>query len=89
MTFRVTSKRYRQGTSFAIGTIIDGYLEDKEAEKVYARWKEDWPEPLGFPGGQQGITFEMIREIPQTKLNRTFGKVLGTILTHYAAEYGD
>lgn len=89
MSFRVTGSQYRQGTALAIGTIIDAYLTEEETEKVYARWKEDWPEPLMFSGANPGITFEMIREVPQSKLNRTFGAKLGRKLTQFAAEYGD
>lgn len=89
MSFKVTEKRYRQGTALAIGTIIDAYLTEEETEKVYKRWKPEWPEKLMFSGANPGITFEMIREVPSTQLNRTFGAKLGKKLVQFAAEYGD
>ena len=89
MSFKVTGKRYRQGTALAIGTIIDAYLTEEETQKVYDRWKPEWPEPLMFSGANPGITFEMIREVPSTQLNRTFGAKLGRKLVQFAAEYGD
>ena len=89
MPLTVQTTRYRQGTSLAVGTIIDGYLSDKETEKVYARWKSDWPEKLAFSGNQPGITFEMIREVPRSQLNRVFGPKFAAKLVQMAAEYGD
>lgn len=87
MAFKVTARKYRQGTALAIGTIIDAYLTEEETEKVYARWKPEWPEKLMFSGANPGITFEMIREIPSTQLNRTFGAKFGRKLKQLAAEY--
>ena len=89
MSFQVTKVQYRQGTALATGSVIDAYLPEDETEKVYARWKESWPEPLMFSGNIPGITFEMIREVPQKQLNRVFGHKLGKKLTQFAAEYGD
>lgn len=89
MNFTVTQTRYRSHTRIAVGTVVDGYLDEDETEKVYKRWKDSWPEQLAFSGNQKAVTFEMIREIPQAQLNRTFGKKLGQKLTQYAEEYGD
>jgi len=87
MAFKVTSRKYRQGTALAIGTMVDAYLDEDETAKVYARWKEEWPEPLMFSGANPGITFEMIREVPSTQLNKTFGHKFGKKLKQCAEEY--
>lgn len=87
MALKVTGRQYRQGTALAIGTMVDAYLDEEETEKVYKRWKEDWPEPLMFSGANPGITFEMIREVPSTELNKTFGHKFGKKLKRFAAEY--
>ncbi len=75
MASRVTTgTTYRQGKSNAIGTIIDGYLEQSENDLLYARWKSEWPEPLAFSGGIKAITCEMILEIPEEDLVKALGK---------------
>jgi hypothetical protein len=68
---------YRSGQSYAIGTIIDGYLTKDEEERLYAGWQTgdpDWPQPLVFQGGVTAITCEMVLEVPETKFNRAYGK---------------
>lgn len=89
MGFKVTGKKYRQGTALSVGTMVDAYLDKAETDKVYARWKSTWPEVLMFSGANPGITFEMIREVPTTELNKTFGHRFGKKLVQFAAEYGD
>jgi len=65
--------------------IIDGFLSDEDIEVLYSRWKSDWPAPIEFPGGVKGISCEAVLQVPQSKLNRTFGKVRGERI-HHAAE---
>lgn len=69
------TKVYRsQGGSYAIGTIIDGYLSQEEIDQLYAIWKSDWPEPLVFQGGVKAITCEMILEVPKDIFIAAFGR---------------
>jgi len=75
---------YRSGTSFPRGMPIDGWVTEEEREKIYTRWKADWPKPLMVQGGVTIITCELIKKVPQANLNRTFGKILGEKLTQVA-----
>lgn len=61
----VTSVQIRQGASAAIGTIIDGYLNDDLSKLLHETWKPEWPEKLGFSGGITAITCEAIMEIDE------------------------
>lgn len=67
-------------------TVIDGWLTDEDIDVLYSRWKTSWPEPLVFSGGVIGITCENILQVPQSQLNRTFGKIRGEKLTQIAKE---
>lgn len=67
-------------------TVIDGWLEQDEIDVLYKRWKDKWPEPLVFSGGVTGITCEAVLQVPQSQLNRTYGKVRGTKFMKIAEE---
>lgn len=58
-----TSGQIVSGGSFALGTIIDGYLTDEQAAFLYKNWRVDWPEKLVFSGSIEAITCEMIQEV--------------------------
>jgi len=76
----VTSRFYRQGTSYAKGTMIDAYLDDAACSKLYAKWKKNWPAPLEFQGGQTAITCEMVLDVPSNELLKVYGGLSETIL---------
>lgn len=64
----------RAGGSYAIGTIIDQYLDDEDVEILYERWKDKWALPLEYPGSQYAITCDMIAGAPLDELVATYGK---------------
>lgn len=70
----VTGKSYRSGTSFARGTTIDEYLAKELCERLYAQWRTSWPEVLRFQGGIEGITTEMVEQVPVDELIAEFGQ---------------
>lgn len=70
---RVTKTYYHRGTSYAIGTIIDAYLEEPLVKLLYEKWNDDWGAKLEFPGRIYAITAEMILEVPRGELFRTYG----------------
>ena len=71
-----------QGASYAIGTIIDAYLPDEAVKVLYEKWQPGWPTPLGFSGGEQAITCEMILEVSeQEDGEKAFVKAMGKRLT--------
>jgi hypothetical protein len=80
----VTRTFYRQGISYAPGTIIDGYLDDKTCAILYEKWKPEWPEPLVYPGNQKAITAEMILEVSFRQLVRVYKKKRATLLRDVA-----
>ncbi len=68
---------YRAGTSYAIGTIIDGHLADDDCAALYDGWRSNWPERLEFHGGNYAITAEMILEVPQKEFLKVYGRQVG------------
>jgi hypothetical protein len=80
----VTKRYYRAGTSYAIGTIIDGYLSEKDCQTLYEKWESDWPEPLAFQGNQKAITARMILEVPFERLVAVYKKTLAKRLLEVA-----
>jgi hypothetical protein len=78
---------YRSGTSYARGILIDGWLTAEEREKLYERWKSEWPEPKTVQGGVTIITCEMVKQVTPSMLNRTYGKRLGTRLLEIAQRH--
>lgn len=75
---------YRQGISYAIGTIIDGYLDEKDCQTLYERWRSDWPEPLEFHGNQKAITASMILNVPLKQFVAVYKKRLAKKLLEAA-----
>lgn len=76
----VTSRFYRQGASYAMGTIIDAYLDDATCSKLYSKWKKSWPAPLEFRGGLTAITCEMVLDVPSEEFVKVYGGLSETIL---------
>lgn len=70
----VTGRFVRAGTSYAVGTIIDGHLVSTDVDLLYTKWQSHWPEPLGFHGGEKAVTCEMILEVPETEFRKIMGK---------------
>jgi hypothetical protein len=72
----VSGVSYRQGQSYAIGTIIDGWLTKEDETKLYSGWDRedpDWPSPLMFAGGVEAITCEKVLQVPTKKFNSVYG----------------
>lgn len=67
-------------------TVIDGWLDPEDIDVLYKKWKPSWPAPLEFSGGVTGITCEAILQVPESQLNRTFGKIRGEKLRKIAEE---
>ncbi len=36
----VTSRFYRQGTAYAVGAIVDGFISGEETKVLYEKWNE-------------------------------------------------
>jgi len=80
----VFTKFYRQGKSYAIGTIIDAYLDDKTCSALYSKWKKNWPAPLEFQGGESAITCEMILDIPSAEFLKVYGNQMSVVILEAA-----
>lgn len=63
----------RQGSSYARGTTIDGFLSEEDCSFLYTAWKKSWPEPLKFHGGVTAITCEMVLQVPEKELKEVLG----------------
>lgn len=74
-----TVERYftRVGGSYARGTTIDGYLSDEDNQALHEVWLPDWPDKLGFRGGESAITCEAILEIPEAEFIKAFRSKYG------------
>lgn len=79
-----------QNTSFPMDTLLDDYLTKKDKDLLYAKWadgmdKFDWVYPISFRGtAGDGISCEMVLELPYTQLEKVFGKRLAKILVDVA-----
>ena len=71
----------RSGASFARGTTIDLYLEEKEIKSLYERWDQaNWGEIYSLPGGEKAITCEMVKAVSLFDLTKIYGKKLANKL---------
>lgn len=64
----------RAGGSYAVGTIIDQYLDEEDTKALYEFWKDKWALPLEYPGGQYAITCDMVASAPLEELVASYGK---------------
>lgn len=64
----------RAGGSYAVGTLIDQYLDEEDVKILYERWRDKWALPLEYPGSQYAITCDMIAEVPLDELVSVYGK---------------
>jgi hypothetical protein len=67
----------RQGASFARGSLVDGFIDDKDCETLYRKWSTKWQEPEQHRGGEVAITCEMIRDVPEAEFKKVMGAALG------------
>lgn len=77
----------RSGASFARGVTVDPLLSAEDTKVLYEKWSPEWPEPLGFPGGEKAITCDMIHAVPVKALVRTYGKNRAERLLAASAEF--
>jgi hypothetical protein len=61
-------------SSFARGPIIDLFVTEEEAQRVYLNWQPAWPTPFEFPGNEKAVTVEQLLEVGLPELQRVFGK---------------
>lgn len=81
-----TREGVRRQVDTSIGTVIDAYLTEAQVEKLYGKWKSDWPTPLEFPGSVKAITCEQVVEVGRPLMIRTFGPSLGITLFDTAVD---
>ena len=62
-----------QGSSYAMGTILDAYLAPEDNALLYNTWRKSWPTPLEFSGGITAITCEQVLEVPEGEFLAGFG----------------
>lgn len=78
----------RQGTSFARGVLIDGFLTDADREALYQKWDDDWGEPERFRGGvPPAISCELVCQAPYDKFSRALGKARAARILAIAQEH--
>lgn len=65
--------RVRSGSSYARSRDIDVHLSSNDVEMLYKRWRNKWGNPVGFRGGIESITSELILDVPRKDLVRVYG----------------
>lgn len=67
--------KVRQGTSFARGVLIDGFLSEEDRLALYEKWDNEWGEPEQFQGGvDPAISCELVCQAPYDKFQKALGK---------------
>jgi hypothetical protein len=78
---------YRQGLSYARGVTIDLMLTEEDVQVLYEKWQPTWPEKIEFQGGVQGITCDMLYQVPHNELVAVYGKKRAARYLEIAAPY--
>ena len=86
MAEKVTKIKVRRHVSSARGTPIDGYLDDRDIEKLYDKWDDSWGVPFRFRGGIESITAEIIMGAPISEMKKVYGKAFTDRITKVASE---
>jgi hypothetical protein len=77
----VSAINVRQNSSFTLDAVIDGFLTEKDCEKLYARYVEaerkyGWPEIYRLQANELMLTCEQIIEIPEAEFTKVYGKAM-------------
>jgi len=85
----VSAIRTRANTSFALDAVIDGFLSEKDVEKLYDRYTQygerlGWPEIYRMRANELMITCDQINVIPIEELQKAYGKAMAKRLKEAA-----
>lgn len=84
-----TVERVVQRQGVRIPTIspgMDRFLRGDDLTILYERWQDDWPEPLGLPGGGKLINTAMVRELTWQQLSNIYGAKRAKVYRDIAQE---